>query len=66
MDGVAAIPYDYLVLALGAVANFYHTPGADQYAFPLYTMEDAIRLKITSSKPLKRWTRIRRSSMTGR
>ena len=45
MDGVAAIPYDYLVLALGAVVNFFHTPGADQYAFPLYTMEDAIRLK---------------------
>ena len=45
MDGVAPIPYDYLVLALGAVANFFHTPGADQYAFPLYTMEDAIRLK---------------------
>jgi NADH dehydrogenase len=45
MDGVAPIPYDYLVLALGAVVNFFHTPGADQYAFPLYTMEDAIRLK---------------------
>jgi NADH:ubiquinone reductase (H+-translocating) len=45
MDGVAAIPYDYLVLALGAMVNFYHTPGADQYAFPLYTMDDAIRLK---------------------
>jgi NADH:ubiquinone reductase (H+-translocating) len=45
MDGVAAIPYDYLVLALGAAVNFYHTPGADQYAFPLYTMDDAIRLK---------------------
>ena len=45
MDGVAPIPYDYLVLALGAVANFFHTPGADQYAFPLYTMDDAIRLK---------------------
>ena len=45
MDGVAAIPYDYLVLALGAMVNFFHTPGADQYAFPLYTMEDAIRLK---------------------
>ena len=44
-DGVAPIPYDYLVLALGAVVNFFHTPGADQYAFPLYTMEDAIRLK---------------------
>jgi NADH:ubiquinone reductase (H+-translocating) len=45
MDGVAPIPYDYLVLALGAVVNFFHTPGADQYALPLYTMEDAIRLK---------------------
>ena len=45
MDGVAAIPYDYLVLALGAVVNFFHTPGADQYAFPLYTMDDANRLK---------------------
>jgi NADH dehydrogenase len=45
MDGVAPIPYDYLVLALGGVVNFFHTPGADQYAFPLYTMDDAIRLK---------------------
>ena len=44
-DSVGSIQYDYLVLALGAVANFFHTPGADQYAFPLYTMEDAIRLK---------------------
>ena len=44
-DGTAAIQYDYLVLALGAVVNFFHTPGADQYAFPLYTMEDAISLK---------------------
>jgi NADH dehydrogenase FAD-containing subunit len=25
--------------------NFFQTPGADQYAFPLYTMEDAARLK---------------------
>ena len=44
-DGVGPIQYDYLVLALGAMVNFFHTPGADQYAFPLYTMEDAIRLK---------------------
>src|SRR5262245_46827352 len=45
MDGVAPIPYDYLVLALGGVVNFFHTPGADQYALPLYTMTDANRLK---------------------
>jgi len=25
--------------------NFFQTPGADQYAIPLYTMNDAIRLK---------------------
>ena len=43
--GTPAIQYDYLVLALGAMVNFFHTPGADQYALPLYTMEDAIRLK---------------------
>jgi NADH:ubiquinone reductase (H+-translocating) len=45
MEGADPIPYDYLVLALGAMVNFFRTPGADQYAFPLYTMEDAIRLK---------------------
>jgi NADH:quinone reductase (non-electrogenic) len=45
VEGAAPIQYDYLVLALGAMVNFFHTPGADQHAFPLYTMEDAIRLK---------------------
>jgi NADH:ubiquinone reductase (H+-translocating) len=45
MDSMAPLKYDYLVLALGAVVNFFQTPGADQYAFPLYTMGDAIRLK---------------------
>jgi NADH:ubiquinone reductase (H+-translocating) len=44
-EGVAPIHYDCLVLALGAVVNFFRTPGADQYAFPLYTMDDAVRLK---------------------
>jgi NADH:ubiquinone reductase (H+-translocating) len=45
MDSVAPLKYDYLILALGAVVNFFQTPGADRYAFPLYTMDDAIRLK---------------------
>src|SRR5262252_1225666 len=44
-DGGSPFQYDYLVLALGAIVNFFHTPGADQYALPLYTMDDAIRLK---------------------
>src|SRR5208337_114536 len=45
MDSVAPLKYDYLILALGAIVNFFQTPGADQYAFPLYTMDDAIRRK---------------------
>jgi NADH dehydrogenase len=44
-DGIVPLTYDYLVLALGAVVNFFGTPGADQYALPLYTMDDAIRVK---------------------
>ena len=45
VEGSNPIQYDYLVLALGGTVNFFHTPGADQYALPLYTMTDAIRLK---------------------
>jgi NADH:ubiquinone reductase (H+-translocating) len=44
--------YDYLVLALGATVNFFGVPGADQHAFPLYTLPDAVRLK---NHVLKRW-----------
>ena len=36
---------DYLVLAAGAKANFFHTPGAREHAFPLYTVADAERLR---------------------
>lgn len=37
--------YDYLVVALGAHCNFFGTEGADEHAFPLYTLNDAARLK---------------------
>lgn len=36
---------DYLVLATGSVVNFFNTPGADHYSFPLYTLADAERLR---------------------
>ncbi len=36
---------DYLVLALGTVPNFFHTPGAAEHAFPLYSVDDAERLR---------------------
>jgi NADH dehydrogenase len=36
---------DYLVLAMGSQPNYFHTPGADEHAFPLYSLEDAQRLR---------------------
>ena len=36
---------DVLVLAAGAQANFFNTPGADVHAFPLYSLADAERLR---------------------
>jgi len=49
---MAAQPYDYLVLALGAEVNFFGTPGAADHAFPMYTLSDAVRLK---DHVLDRW-----------
>jgi NADH dehydrogenase len=43
--GIAPLEYDYLVIGLGAVVNFFSTPGAAEHALPLYTMDDAIRLR---------------------
>jgi NADH dehydrogenase len=36
---------DVLVLAAGAVANFFGTPGAAEHGFPLYSLYDAERLR---------------------
>jgi NADH dehydrogenase len=43
--GIAPLGYDYLVVGLGGVVNFFNTPGADKHALPLYTMDDAIRVR---------------------
>src|SRR5262245_40711211 len=36
---------DYLVLAAGSEPNFFRTPGAEQHTFPLYSLDDAERLR---------------------
>ncbi|WP_395729080.1 NAD(P)/FAD-dependent oxidoreductase [Nakamurella sp.] len=36
---------DYLVIAAGSQANFFGVPGAAEHAFPLYTVQDARRLR---------------------
>ena len=39
------LPYDHLILALGAVPNYYGLPGMAEHSFSLKTLEDAIRLR---------------------
>ena len=36
---------DLLVLAAGSQPNFFHTPGADRHSFPLYSLQDAERVR---------------------
>jgi NADH:ubiquinone reductase (H+-translocating) len=36
---------DFLVLAAGAQANFFGTPGADEHSYPLYSLRDAEALR---------------------
>jgi NADH dehydrogenase len=36
---------DFLVLAAGSEPNFFNTPGAEQHTFPLYSLDDAQRLR---------------------
>jgi NADH dehydrogenase len=36
---------DVLLLAAGSRPNFFHTPGAEEHAFPLYSLLDAVRLR---------------------
>ncbi len=39
------VPFDHLVVATGAVATWFGVPGAAQHATPLYTLDDAVRVR---------------------
>jgi NADH:ubiquinone reductase (H+-translocating) len=41
----APLPFDHLILAAGSSTNYFGVPGANQFAFPLYGLEDAIRVR---------------------
>ena len=48
VPGAAAaevLAYDHLVLAMGAIPNFYGLPGLEEHALTLKTLEDAMRLR---------------------
>jgi NADH dehydrogenase len=41
------VPYDYLVLAAGAVSSDFGVPGVREHALPLKSLDDAIRVRTT-------------------
>ena len=43
--GEDPVAFDYLILAAGSATNYFGVPGADDYAFPLYTLSDSLRLR---------------------
>lgn len=45
LDGQAPMAFDHLVLALGSSTNYFGVEGAAEYAFPLYSLDDAVRLR---------------------
>nr|WP_269205070.1 NAD(P)/FAD-dependent oxidoreductase [Motilibacter aurantiacus] len=59
-DGTT-VPYDYLVLAAGATTNFFGIPGMDEHAYPLYTMSDAVRLRLHLLEEIEQAARDRSS-----
>ena len=49
---MSPLGYDYLVIALGAQVEYFGVEGAEENAFPLYTLADALRLR---EHILERW-----------
>ncbi len=45
LDGEDPLPYDHLVVAAGSAVHYFGVRGGDEHSFPLYTLEDAIRLR---------------------
>jgi NADH dehydrogenase len=47
VDHGAPLPYDYLVLAAGAVSSDFGVPGAAEHAIPLKTLANATKIRST-------------------
>lgn len=45
LDAGGTLRFDHLVLAAGATARWFEVPGAEEHGFPLYSLDDAIRLR---------------------
>ncbi|WP_375001772.1 NAD(P)/FAD-dependent oxidoreductase [Aeromicrobium sp. CTD01-1L150] len=45
LHGDVSVTYDHLVLANGVTTNYFGTPGAEEFAHPLYKRSDALRVR---------------------
>ena len=45
LEGGERLPFDYLILSTGLRSDVERVPGAAAYAFPLKTLDDALRLR---------------------
>jgi len=44
-SAVHEYPYDYLILAMGSTPNYFGIPGLEEYGFPLWSADDAVRIR---------------------
>ncbi len=44
LDG-EKVPYDYLILAMGATTNYFGVPGAADYSQAIYTLDEALAVR---------------------
>ena len=45
LQGENPIAFDYVILAAGSKTNYFGTPGAQEFTYPLYTLPDALELR---------------------
>ena len=45
VDGEPSIPFDHLIISVGSSTNYFGVDGAAEHSFPLYALEDAIRVR---------------------
>lgn len=45
LEKQGSISYEYLVVALGSVTNYYNIPGLEQFSYPLKTVADALAIQ---------------------
>ncbi len=53
MPRVKELPYDHLIIALGAISSTHGVPGAESHTFPLKTMHDAIAVRHETIRSLE-------------